>query len=65
METWIHDMICEHDYEADWEKKKVKEILNSLDEIKMHLKEDGLYALGVLYDYVDELKKPDNNDLPF
>ena len=39
------------------ERKKLKEILDSLDNIKMYLKEDGLYALRVLYHYVDELKK--------
>ena len=40
-----------------YERKKLKEILDSLDHIKIHLKEDGLYALRVLYHYVDELKK--------
>ena len=42
-----------------YERKKLKEILDSLDHIKIHLKEDGLYALRVLYHYVDELKKED------
>ena len=41
------------------EELKLKEILDSLDNIKMYLKEDGLYALRVLYHYVDELKKED------
>ena len=41
------------------ERNKLTEILDSLDDIRMHLKEDGLYALRVLYDYVDELKKED------